>query len=88
MTTKDMIAEVVKQYKQDKKVFKDEDFYLNNTVDNIFNRHDIYNDKELWKKVFEGALKELGKNVKVYVEEKIEITEKQKKTKNKTKKGK
>ena len=83
-----MIAEVVKQYKQDKKVFKDEDFYLNNTVDNIFNRHDIYNDRELWKNVFDGALKELGKNVKVYVEEKIEITEKPKKTKNKTKKGK
>ena len=62
MTIKDLVKEVVKQYKQDKKVFKDDNFFLDNTIDSVFNRHELYFEYELWNKVFDGALEELGKN--------------------------
>lgn len=68
MKIKNLVAEVVKQYKQDRKTFKENNFYLDNTVDIVFNRHEIYLDYELWNKVFQGALNELGKNVKIYQE--------------------
>ena len=69
MAIKDLVKEVVKQYKQDKKVFKDNNFFLDNTIDNVFNRYEIYSDNELWNKVFDGALEELKGKAKVYIKE-------------------
>lgn len=70
MNVDELVKEVVKQYKQDKKVFKDNNFFLDNTVDIVFDRHDISCDFELWENVFQCALSELGNKAEIYVEEK------------------
>lgn len=68
-TIDELVDEIVKQYKQDAKVFKNNNFYLNNTIDIVFDRHDVeYNYFELWDEVFKKSYKKLGDKAKIYVE--------------------
>lgn len=61
-----IIADVVKQYKKDRKFFADNNFYLDDTVSRVLGWYDIFNDFELQEKVLEEAKTKLGKNVKLF----------------------
>lgn len=68
-TFDELVREIVKQYKQDSVVFADVNFFLDNTVDNILNRYEIYTEFELARELVKESAKVIGNKAKLYKEE-------------------